>query len=255
MSTCDNDGMTKAHLEQIQALYADLAESPHKDFGWGKGKENARALGYADAWLNRLPDPVWESAAAVGNPFSVSPIEAGNMVVDLGCGAGADACVAALLVGDTGHVIGVDCTSAMIAKARANAATAGLTQIEILEADITSLPLPDSCADVVFSNGAINLSKDKEAVLAEAYRVLRPGGRLQIADMVKDPSADEAACCSGAESWADCVSGTLDPDAFMALMVEAGFANARLIAYTGYRTAAHTVGALFFGTSACKESS
>ncbi len=248
MSTCGNNGAEKPHLEQIQALYAELAESPHKDFGWGKGKENARSLGYAEEWLIRLPDTVWESAAAVGNPFSVSPIANGETVVDLGCGAGADACVAALLAGDTGRVIGIDCTPAMIAKARGNAAAAGLTQIEFHEADMTSLSLPDACADVVISNGAVNLSKDKEAVLAEAYRVLRPGGRLQIADMVKDPSAAGNACCSGNESWADCVSGTLDPDAFLSLLVQAGFANVRLIAYTGYRTAAHTVGALFQAT-------
>jgi len=243
--------VARAHLLQIQALYTELAKNPRKDFGWGNGKANARALGYADEWLHRLPDPVWESAAAVGNPFSVSPIEAGQIVVDLGCGAGADACVAALLVGDTGRVIGVDCTPAMIARARSNAATTGFTQIEFHEADMTTLPLPDSCTDVVISNGAVNLSKDKERVLAEAYRVLRPGGRLQIADMVKDPYAKEAECCAGEESWADCVSGTIDPDAFAALMVEAGFSNARLVAYTGYRTAANTIGALFLGTSAC----
>jgi ubiquinone/menaquinone biosynthesis C-methylase UbiE len=136
----------------------------------------------------------------------------------------------------------------MIARARANAAAAGLTQIEFHESGISSLPLSDACADVVISNGAINLSTDKERVLAEAYRILRPGGRLQIADIVKDPSAAENACRSGNESWADCVSGTLDPDAFATLLVQAEFANVRLIAYTGYRTAAHTVGALFRGT-------
>ncbi len=197
--------------------------------------------------LRRIPDVVWESAAAVGNPFSVSPIDKGQTVVDLGCGAGADACVAALLVGNAGRVIGIDCTPAMITKARGNAVASGFTNLEFYEADMTSLPVVDACADIVISNGAINLSTDKKRVLAEAYRILRPEGRLQIAAMVKDPSACEGTRCSGDESWADCVSGTLEPDTFMTLVEQAGFSSVRLIEYTGYRTARHTVGALFLG--------
>jgi arsenite methyltransferase len=252
LSTCDKNGAMQSRREQIQALYTELAETPDKDFGWGKGKENARSLGYADEWLRTMPDVVWESAAAVGNPFSVSPIQKGQTVIDLGCGAGADACVAALLVGAEGRVTGIDCTPAMVGKARRNAAASGFANLEFYEADMTSLPVADMSADIVISNGAINLSADKERVLAEAYRILRPGGRLQIADMVKDPSVGEGACCSGDESWADCVSGTLDPETFMGLMEQAGFSNVRLIAYTGYRTARQTVGALFFGKKAGK---
>lgn len=245
MSTCNRNGAEQSQLEQIQTLYTELAETPDKDFGWGKGQENARSLGYADEWLRTIPDVVWESAAAVGNPFSVGPIEKGQTVVDLGCGAGADACVAALLVGNTGRVIGIDCTPAMVTKARSNALACGFTNLEFHEADMASLPFTDACADIVISNGAVNLSADKQRVLAEACRILRPGGRLQIADMVKDPSVGEGACCSGDESWADCVSGTLDPDTFMMLMEQAGFSNVTLIAYTAYRTARHTRGALF----------
>lgn len=173
--------------------------------------------------------------------------------MDLGCGAGADACVAALLVGDEGRVIGVDCTPAMITKARGNAVASGFTNLEFYEADMTNLPVADACADIVISNGAINLSVDKIRVLAEACRILRPGGRLQIADMVKDPSVREGVRCSGDESWADCVSGTLDPNTFMMLMEQAGFSSVRLIAYTGYRTARHTVGALFHGINTKKD--
>ncbi|MGD2055431.1 MAG: methyltransferase domain-containing protein [Gammaproteobacteria bacterium] len=245
MSTCDNNGEKQSQLEQIRSLYTELAEAPDKDFGWEKGKENARSLGYADEWLRTIPDVVWESAAAVGNPFSVSPIQKGLPVIDLGCGAGADACVAALLVGAEGHVTGIDCTPAMVGKARRNAAVSGFVNLDFYEADMSSLPVAAAYADIVISNGAINLAADKERVLAEAYRILCPGGRLQIADMVRDPSAGEGACCSGDESWADCVSGTLDPETFVRLIEHAGFSNVRLIAYTGYRTARHTVGALF----------
>lgn len=232
-------------LEQVRQLYTELATHPEQNFGWGKGKDNARALGYADAWIDSLPDVVWESAAAVGNPFDLGPIHPGETVVDLGCGAGADACVAAIQTGPLGKVFGIDCTPAMIGKAIDNAAASGLPQAKFHEAEMTALPLPDCIAEVVISNGAINLAVNKEAVLAEAIRVLRPGGRLQIADMVRDTSATSACCCSGQESWADCVSGTLEPDTFLSLLARAGFVNVELTGFTEYRTAINTRGALF----------
>jgi SAM-dependent methyltransferase len=245
MNQCNNKCTAENPLEQVRFLYTELAIHPEKDFGWGKGKENAQALGYASEWLNGLSDIVWESAAAVGNPFSLGPIHFGETVVDIGCGAGADACIAAMLVGREGKVFGIDCTSAMIAKASDNADVSGLPQVVFHEAEMTDLPLQDCIADMVISNGVINLAKDKEAVLAEAYRVLRPGGRLQIADMVRDISTGDSACCSREESWADCVSGTLEPDTFLSMLTKAGFSDVVLAGFTDYRTAANTRGALF----------
>ena len=245
MNQCDKDCSVENPLEQVRLLYTELALYPDKDFGWGKGKENASMLGYADEWLSRLPDIVWESAAAVGNPFSLGPIHAGEIVVDIGCGAGADACIAAILVGKEGRVFGIDCTPAMITKASENAYATGLPHVVFQEAEMTGLPLADSTADVVISNGAINLAEDKDTVLAEAYRVLRPGGRLQIADMVRDATTGDSACSSSEESWADCVSGTLEPDTFLSMLTRAGFVDVELVGFTDYRTAANTVGALF----------
>jgi arsenite methyltransferase len=239
MSSCSN---TNTQLELI-ALYTKLAERPDSDFGWSKGKANARQLGYSQTWLDQLPDVVWESAAAVGNPFKLGEIVSGETVLDVGCGAGADACVAALLVGNTGKVIGVDCTPAMIIKARKNAVHAALDNIEFHEADITDLPVPDNSIDVITSNGAINLSENKDKVFQELYRVLKPGGRLQIADMVR---VSESCCASDAkaESWADCVQGTLTVDTLLEIISNAGFKNTTLIKLTGYKTSEITNGAL-----------
>jgi ubiquinone/menaquinone biosynthesis C-methylase UbiE len=243
---CTND-CDQSPEHQVRTLYTELALNWHKDFGWGKGKGNARALGYDPAWLARLPEAVWESAAAVGNPFTIGFIESGETVVDLGCGAGADACVAALLVGSFGRIICVDRTPAMVEKARANAALSGFTNVEIIEADIAELPLPDTCADVVLSNGAINLSSRKACVLKEACRVLKPGGRLYIADMVRDTTTADSRCgaSSSEGSWANCVAGTLASERFLQLLEEAGFANPEMTGTTGYRTSPETIGALF----------
>lgn len=234
---------TEDPLDQVRTLYTELALRPDGDFGWGKGKENSRQLGYSDEWLARLPDVVWESAAAVGNPFAVGPIHRGEVVVDLGCGAGADACVAALLVGDTGKIYGFDATPAMVEKATSNARAAGLPNVEFRCADMVHLGLPDAVADVVISNGAINLSQDKAKVFAEVFRILRSKGRFQFADMVRE-HGDASACCS-TDSWANCVSGTMGVEEIKILLHEASFEDIELVEFTGYRTSTSTVGALF----------
>ncbi|MBI1425744.1 MAG: methyltransferase domain-containing protein [Gammaproteobacteria bacterium] len=239
MSKCDCSNP----LEQIKALYTELANEPDKDFGWQKGKTNALALGYEPGWLETLPMNVWESCAAVGNPFSIGQILPGQTVVDLGCGAGTDVCVAALLTQDGGKVIGIDCTPAMVAKTRHNASLCGFTHVDVYEADIAKLPIPDNCADVVISNGAINLSVNKSQVLSEARRILRPRGRLQIADMIREDTEDGSTADTN-DSWADCVLGTLEADCFLRLIEEAGFQQVSLVSKTGYKTSENTVGAL-----------
>jgi len=229
--------------DEVRALYTALAQQPERDFGWDKGRGNAQHLGYDPAWLARLPDGVWESAAAVGNPFALGPLHPGETVVDIGCGAGADLCVAALLVGATGQAIGLDLTPAMVAKARANAQRAGLHNVTVHEANIETLPLPPAAADVVISNGAVNLAPDKARVFREIHRILRPGGRLQLADMVRRDTCCEAITKDG--SWADCVAGTLPPEQYVELLQAAGFGQVEFVGWTGYHTAANTEGATF----------
>jgi arsenite methyltransferase len=227
--------------DAIRALYTELALHPGKDFGWDKGKENARRLGYDKRWLEALPEAAWESAAAVGNVFELGPLLPGEIVVDLGCGAGADLCIAALLVGDGGRVVGVDVTPAMVAKARDVAKAVGLVNVELRVADMETLPLADATVDVVISNGAINLSAHKPCVFKEIFRVLKPGGRLQFADMVRQKGGEAPAC----GSWADCVSGTVDPERYLDMLGAAGFQGAALVSLTDYKTAANTIGATF----------
>lgn len=229
--------------DQVRDLYTALAREPQRDFGWDKGRGNAQRLGYDPAWLARLPDCVWESAAAVGNPFALGPLHPGETVADIGCGAGADLCIAALLVGVTGQAIGLDLTPAMVIKARVNAQQAGLHNVTVHEANIESLPLPSASVDVVISNGAINLAQDKARVFREIHRILRPGGRFQFADMVRRNSGCEAITKDG--SWADCVAGTLPPEQYLELLQAAGFRRVEFAGWTGYRTASHTEGATF----------
>jgi arsenite methyltransferase len=183
-----------AKLRQaVQAEYTEVATQPDKGFHFHTGRPLARMLGYAPAQTDPLPDSVIESFAGVGNPFIFGPLQPGETVVEIGSGGGFDAVLAAQQVGSTGRVIGVDMTPAMLAKARANAARLGLGHVEFREGYAEQLPLPDACADVVISNGVINLCPDKEVVYREIFRVLKPGGRLQIADIIVEKPVPDAA--------------------------------------------------------------
>jgi len=228
-------------------LYTDLANNPGKEFAWDKGLQNALNHGYREEWINNIPAQIWEYCAATGNPFIAGDLRKGDTVLDLGCGAGVDLCVASLLVGEAGKVIGVDITPAMVEKARSHASLAGLSNITVYEGSIENLPIENGSVTTVISNGAINLASSKEAVFSEIYRVLMKGGHLYFSDMIKDEDNPEAACCKS-ESWADCVAGTLRGDELVRLMEGAGFVNVQLLGTNHYRTSPSTTGAVFAAT-------
>ncbi len=179
--------------QAIQAEYAEVAQHPTKGFHFHTGRPLARLLGYADAWLAGLPEGAIESFAGTGNPFSLSALRPGEHVVDVGSGAGIDSLIAARMVGSDGHVIGVDMTPAMLHKAQRNAMETGLGNVTFREGYGEALPVDSDWADVVISNGVLNLFPDKLAGLQEMARVLKPGGRLQIGDILVQKAVPESA--------------------------------------------------------------
>jgi arsenite methyltransferase len=176
---------------EIRKTYASVSQEPDRDFIFPTGRAWAEDLGYPEE-LARVPELAVESFAGVANPFSLGRLEPGERVLDLGSGAGTDSLVAAQMVGPEGSVTGIDMTPEMLDKARRGAAEQGAGNVEFIESEAERLPFPDDSFDVVISNGVIDLIPDKDAVFAELHRVLRPGGRIQVADVtIQQPVSEE----------------------------------------------------------------
>ena len=191
---------------KVQRMYRAVATEPHGNYHFELGRSLAERLGYPTELLDRIPDGALESFAGVGHFFDLADLRGGESVLDLGSGSGTDVFAAAVHVGPSGRVTGVDFTSEQIAKARRLAVVGGFDQVEFREGRIERLPVEDESVDCVISNGVINLSPDKEAVFAEATRVLRPGGRLAIADIVSERRLKES-IVRDADLWASCIGG------------------------------------------------
>lgn len=212
----------------IRAEYAAVASEPDRGFHFHTGYRLAAILGYPQEWIESLPRGAVMSMAGTGNPFALGDIGPGDRVVDCGSGAGADALIATRLVAPTGQVIGVDMTPEMVSSARRNADAAGISNVDFREGHLEALPVESGWADVVISNGVLNLVPDKATALGEMHRVLRPGGRLLAADIVLE-RAVSADSKQDVSLWTGCIAGGLLGEELRALIADAGFVDVEII--------------------------
>jgi ubiquinone/menaquinone biosynthesis C-methylase UbiE len=235
----------------VQQMYTEVADLPLKQFHFPTGRSACLFVGYPEAWLDRLPPTAVESFAGVGFPFRAEVIREGDAVLDIGAGAGTDTLTAARIVGARGKVYALDMTPAMLAKLGRNVALARAGNVEVVEGNAESIPLPDASVDVVTSNGVLNLVPDKPKAFAEIFRVLRPGGKAQIADIVVGRPVGESAR-RDPKLWAECVVGASLEEDYLELFRSAGFADVAVLRGYDYfsgsasadtRRVAHSLGA------------
>jgi arsenite methyltransferase len=207
--------------EKVQRMYRAVATEPHGDYHFELGRALAERLGYPGEVLDGIPEGAIESFAGVGYFFDLAGLQPGERVIDLGSGSGMDVFFACTQVGAQGRVIGVDFTAEQLSKAETLAVIAGFDQAELRAGRIERLPVEDASADCVISNGVINLAPDKQAVFAEAARVLRPGGRLAIADIVSEQQLKDSIVCD-ADLWASCIGGAAQEDGYREAIEAAG---------------------------------
>ena len=212
---------------KVKEMYRQVAEQPDAEYHFEMGRPLAERLGYPPDVLDRVPVGAIESFAGVGYFFDLAALREGETVLDLGSGSGMDVFFAATEVGPDGHVIGVDFTVEQLAKARGLAADGGFDQVELREARIEAVPVDDGSVDCVISNGVINLAPDKGTVFAEASRVLRPGGRIAIADIVSEQQLKESITCD-VDLWASCIGGAAQQDVYREAIEAAGLRIERI---------------------------
>jgi ubiquinone/menaquinone biosynthesis C-methylase UbiE len=215
-------------IRAVKEMYTDVAGHPEKEFHFPTGRSACEFVGYPADELDAIPVSAIESFAGVGYPHKSGFIGEGDVVLDIGSGSGTDALIAALRAGPRGKVHGLDMTEAMLAKLGANIAAAGVANVEPLEGNAEEIPLPDASIDVVTSNGVLNLVPDKAKAFRDIARVLKPGGRVQIADIVvASPISDE--CRDNPQLWAECVVGASLEDSYLDLFAKSGLTDIKVL--------------------------
>lgn len=222
MSTTSRTLDTQELEQRVKDMYREVAEEPEKEFHFETGRALAERLGYPSDELDAIPGPAIDSFAGVGYYFDLAAIQPGESVIDFGSGSGTDSFLAARHVGDEGHVIGIDMTDAQRAKATRLAREYGVENVDFRHGYIEQTPVEAGSADVVISNGVINLSPEKTKVFGEAARVLRRGGRLAIADIVTSVQLPDGITCD-ASLWAACIGGAMQRDDYREAIEAAGF--------------------------------
>ncbi len=207
---------------KVKDMYRHVAEEPHGAYHFEIGRPLAERLGYPTEALDRIPAGAIESFAGVGYFFDLAALSPGERAIDLGSGSGMDVFFTALQVGESGVVVGVDFTTEQLHKCRRLAAQNGFHQVELREGRIESVPAEDGAFDCVISNGVINLAPDKGRVFTEAARVLKPGGRLAIADIISEQQLKDSIACD-ADLWSSCIGGAAQQDAYRDAIEAAGF--------------------------------
>ena len=230
-------GMTKEQIfEAVQQMYTNVANSPSRQFHFPTGRSACTFVGYPDEWLDMIPATAVESFAGVGFPFRAGVVKNGDRVLDVGAGSGTDTLIAASLIGSSGKVFALDMTPAMLDKLRRNVAVADAANVEVIEGNAESIPLPDASVDIVTSNGVLNLVPDKASAFGEIFRVLRPGGRVQVADIVVSHPVSEKSR-SDPKLWAECVVGAVAEEDYLDLFRSVGFADVALLRSFDYFSA------------------
>lgn len=207
--------------DEVKTMYKAVAEEPHGPFHFEMGRDLALRLGYPASDLDSLPPEAVESFAGVGYHLGLAAVAPGQRLVDLGSGSGTDMFLAARRAGDAGKVVGVDMTQEQLAKARRLAARDGYTTVRVEQGYIENAPVADGWADVVISNGVINLCDDKAAVFREIARILKPGGRTAISDIVTERQLTEAIVCD-VNLWASCIGGAMQQQHYRRAIEDAG---------------------------------
>lgn len=220
-------------LDAVRTMYTEVAAHPEREFHFPTGRAACKLVGYPASQLDQLPSAALQSFAGVGYPFVADVIRAGDTVLDIGSGSGTDVLLASRLVGAGGHVIGLDMTAAMRDKLAANAALAGADNVTVLPGTAEEIPLPEASVDVVTSNGVLNLVPDKGKAFREIARVLRPGGRLQLADIVVGTLPSDA-CRAKPELWAECIVGATRQEDYLAMLIDAGFDSVEVLGELDY---------------------
>ena len=235
MTTLSSRRLDTAALEEkVKAMYRDVATAPDGEFHFEMGRALAERLGYAKNGLDSVPADAIRSFAGVGHYFDLAAPQRGETVVDLGSGSGMDSFIAALAVGPSGHVVGIDMTDEQLAKAERLATEGKFGHVSFQKSYIDATKLGEGSCDLVISNGVINLAPDKAAVFREAARILKPGGRLALADIVTDVQLPDGISCD-ATLWAACIGGAMQEGAYLAAIEQAGFHVVSHHANTEYR--------------------